>query len=164
MPYPNPPLTYLGKHNKNEVYYYSLNQHELDSLPRENWVCLAIANEEFDRAFFEEFVIFSATNGLLEFKGQGLQGELLHDLYDEIIVDYELQAEVETDVMTSWYGEGPNELANAFWGCFYANVLPEGIEQDDVKVVCICFDGGDYADLLKKLLEKINEGWVPEDE
>ena len=164
MPYPTPQLKYLGQHNANGVYYYSLALHELDSLPRSNWVCLGIANKDFDKDFFEEFIIFSASNGLLEFKGQGAMGELLHDIFDETILEYEYQKDVKTDIMTTWRNNAPNDLADNFWGCFYANVLPEDVQQNQLKVVCIGFDGEDYSDTLKELLERINEGWIPPDE
>jgi hypothetical protein len=164
MPYPIPQLTYLGHHKANEVYYYSFGLHELESLPRSHWVCLGIVNQNFDKNFFEEFILFSASNGLLEFKAQGNFGELMHDIFDEVILEYEFQEEVETDIMTTWRNNGPNDLADSFWGSFYANVLPEGVQQNQLKIICIGFDGMDYSDTLKNLLDRINEGWIPPDE
>ena len=164
MPYPISQLKYIGKHKLNHVYYYSLHLHELDSLPREHWVCLGIANRDFDKNFFEEFIIFSASKGLLEFKGQGAFGELLHDLFDEVIMEYEFQEEVKTDIMTTWRNNGPNDLADNFWGCFYAIVLPENVQQSQLSIVCIGFDGEDYSETLKELLERMNQGWVPPEE
>jgi hypothetical protein len=86
------------------------------------------------------------------------------DIFDEVILEYEFQDEVETDIMTTWRNNGPNDLADNFWGCFYANFLPEGVQQNQLKIVSIGFDGMDYSDTLKNLLDRINEGWIPPDE
>jgi hypothetical protein len=65
--------------------------------------------------------------------------------------------------MTTWYNDAPNNLANNFWGCFYANVLPDNVHQDTIKVVCIGFDKQDYSAQLKAMLERLDQGWIPPD-
>lgn len=162
--YPNPPLLFLGNHHGNDVFYFSAQLNPLDSLPGENWICLGIANAEIDKPFFEEFIYYSLQSGLLEFKSQGKYGKQLHDTFVENVREEEIEGKATIDIMTTWcYGE-TRDLDNAFWGCFYANVLPDQIDSNQTKVVCIPFDGQDYREVLIKLIEKLNQGWMPPDD
>ena len=164
MTHTNNQLKFIGRHKENDVFYFIPGVHGFDSLPDKNWICLGIANSDFNKGYFEEFVIYSASSGLLEFIGQGKYGELLHDWFDETIVEYEYQEEVKTDIMTLWRNDQTNDLADSFWGCFYANVLPENVQQSQIVVVCMSFEGQDYSNTIQILLEKINNGWIPPDE
>jgi hypothetical protein len=111
MLYPKP-LPRIGSHQRMEVLYFEPGIHDLDSLPKKNWLCLAIANSDFDKVFFDDFMFYSFQSGLHQFTGQGKHGELLHDLFDETVVMYEIDNDIELDIMTLWGNEGPNELAN----------------------------------------------------
>jgi hypothetical protein len=163
MRYHNAPLGYLGRHSENDIFYFSSKSDDLTSLPHDNWICLAIANENFDKSFLEEFIHYTVNSGLIEFKSQGKYGELIHDFFDETIVEYEIDNERETNIMTTWYSGGQHDLSNALWSCFYANILPENIEQGQVKIVCTSFDGLDYRKQLAILIAKLNTGWIPPD-
>jgi hypothetical protein len=155
----------IGQHKTNLVYYFLPNGEPFDILPKENWVCLGIANREFDKPFFDQFIKHSIYSGLLEFKGQGTFGEKLHDWFDEEVVNLEVIEEYpETGVMTTWYSGEQNDLANATWSCFYAQILPEGTEAAETKVLCIPFDGLDYKQELTTIIERLNSGWIPPDE
>lgn len=158
------PLDNIGRHFNNDIYYFSPEVHSLDELPNDNWICIGIANEDFDKLFFENFIVFSAERGLLEFKGQGTFGELLHDYFDEVIVEYEFQKDIETNIMTTWYNDKPNDLANSLWECFYINILPDNTDFTKTKIVCINFDTNNYKIALKEIIEKLNEGWIPPEE
>ena len=157
-------LDYLGRHLNNDIYYFSPETDHLENLPNENWICLAIANKDFDKPFFEEFVVYSANQGLLEFKAQGEFGELLHDYFDEIIIEYEFQKNIETDIMTSWYNGKTNDLPNCLWDCFYAHILPKDTDFTKTKIVCISFDKVNYKIILKDIISKLNDGWLPPDD
>jgi hypothetical protein len=155
-------MEFLGKHNTNEVYYFIPEREPLDDLPKENWMCIGIANAEFDQELFDKFIKHSVYSGLMEFKGAGALGEKLHDCFVEEIVYLEIIEECpETDVMTSWYKEGESEFANAVWGCFYANVLPDGVDAEKTKLVCVPFDGLDYKEQLATVIGRLNAGWMP---
>jgi hypothetical protein len=155
-------MEFLGKHNTNEVYYFVPEREPLDNLPKENWVSLGIANGEFDQSPFDKFIKHSVYSGLMDFKGVGILGKKLHDSFDEQIVYLEVVEEYpETDVMTSWYDDGENEFSNAVWGCFYANILPEGIDAAQTKVICVPFDGLDYKEQLAAIVKRLNDGWRP---
>ena len=164
MTYLNKSLDTLGRHINNDIYYFSPETHSLDDLPNDNWICLAIANQDFDKSFFEQFVVFSADRGLLEFKGQGKFGELLHDYFDEVILEYEFQKDIETDIMTTWYNDKRNDLANSLWDCFHAHILPDDTDFTKTKIVCISFDTNNYKIALIDIISRLNEGWIPPDE
>ena len=155
----------IGQHKTNYVYYFLPDKEPFDNLPKENWICLGIANQEFDKPLFGRFIKHSIYSGLLEFKGQGEFGEKLHDWFDEEVVNLEVMEEIpETDVMATWYNGEENNLTNAIWGCFYVQILPEGTNASETKVVCIPFDGLDYKNELTTIIEQLNSGWVPPDE
>ncbi|WP_121357756.1 hypothetical protein [Flavisolibacter nicotianae] len=155
----------IGQHKTNFVYYFLPKEEPLENLPAENWVCLGIANQEFDKPLFNRFIKHSIYSGLLEFKGQGIYGEKLHDWFDDEVVNLEVIEEYpETDVMTTWYSGEENDLANAVWSCFYAQILPEGTDATQTKVVCLPFDGADYRKELAIILDRLNNGWIPPDE
>ena len=159
------PMELIGHHKTNSIYYFLPHTETLDNLPMENWVCLGIANREFDKPFFDRFIKHSIYSGLLEFKGQGSFGEKLHDWFDEEVVNLEIIEEYpETDVMTAWYNNEQNDLANAVWSCFYTQVLPEGTDAGETTVVCISFDDLDYRSKLTTIIERLNSGWIPPDE
>jgi hypothetical protein len=155
-------MEFLGKHKTNEVYYFTPETEPLDNLPKENWICLGIANREFDQSLFDVFIKHSVYSGLLEFKGQGKLGEELHDCFEEEIVYLEVIEECPaTDVMTSWFNDGTDDFPNAVWSCFYAPVLPEGTDTAKTKVVCVPFDGQDYKKQLSTIIGRLNDGWMP---
>lgn len=55
--------------------------------PKQDWICLATSSKDKPNFIdFENFVRTSCLNGVLEFKGHGTYSELLHDLFDEMIV------------------------------------------------------------------------------
>ena len=160
MLYPKP-LPLIGTHKNNETFYFSPALHDLDSLPKKNWVCLCIANGEFDRAFFDDLMFYSFSSGLLNFTGEGKYGELLHDLFDETMVMYELDGNLELDIATFWGNEEPDSLANELWNCFYVRILPDHVNEAEITVVCISLDGKDYQQQLAGYLQRFNEGWFP---
>ena len=157
-------MEFLGKHKTNDVYYFIPEREPLDDLPKDNWICLGIANREFDQSMFDKFIKHSVYSGLLEFKGQGKLGAELHDFFDEQIVYLEVIEEYPaTDVMTTWYNDGENELPNAVWSCFYGNILPEGTDAARTKLVCVPFDELDYKEQLATIIDRLNDGWMPSD-
>jgi hypothetical protein len=83
-------------------------------------------------------------------------GEMLHDWFDGEIVNLEVIEEYpETDVMTTWYEGEENDLPNALWSCFYAQILPEGTDATKTKVVCVPFYGVDYKKDLITMIYRL---------
>tara|TARA_R110000796_G_scaffold71409_2_gene161965 strand:+ start:16903 stop:17178 length:276 start_codon:yes stop_codon:yes gene_type:complete len=66
---------------------------------------------------FNRFTRAAIKSGVLEFKGHGKFGELLHDWFDETMVIMEaIENHSEIEVMTTWHND--ESLAGTFWQCF----------------------------------------------
>lgn len=155
----------IGQHKENQVYYFNLEKDELENLPKENWIAIGIANNSYNKSFFNDFLQPGVYSGLLEFKGQGIYGETLHNHFDERIIELEIiEGYPETDIMTTWYGGEKNDLPNALWDCFNISFAPDNIDSTRTKVICISMDGENYRDTVLAILARLNEGWIPPDE
>jgi len=121
--------------------------------PTGNWVCLATGSRSFDRDVFSAWADEASRNGLLEFKGHGEGGELLHDLFDWVIVDQMLKEGEKDDIIcTTWHND--ESLKDAFWQCFGATCLPATTDYDNLFVVCTDVDGCDRErELTQYILE-----------
>lgn len=152
----------IGKHFDRNVFYLDFNNYPENVLSIKNWVCFAICNHNINKQKFGRFTVNAINNGLLEFKAQGKLGENLHGEFDEVMVDLEIsENRPYIDICTT--GDNDTDLANAFWECFYASLLPERTDWDNVNIVCTNIDGKDYKDSLINLLIKFDKGWIPED-
>lgn len=152
----------IGTHFGREVFY--IDYFQIQDLSRtDNWICFAMAESSFDEGKFNLFAKTCINNGLLEFKAQGKYGEKLHDLFDLVMVKMEVdEGHPDIDICTT--GDNETDLASAFWECFFASALPEHANYDDLKIVCVNIDGKDRRAELKVLLDKFEEGWLPEDD
>ena len=132
-------------------------------MPKSDWICLATSSEskpDFDN--FEKFTREAIKKGILEFKGHGKYGELLHDLFDETMVIMEaMENQSEIEVMTTWHND--QSLADAFWQCFFATCLPETTDYEKLKIVCTDLDGKNRKDELANYLNRFEQGWIPKD-
>ena len=129
-------------------------------MPKNDWICLAISSElkpSYDK--FDRFTRDAIKNGILEFKGHGEFGELLHDWFDETMVIMENHSELE--VMTTWH-KGKS-LADTFWQCFFATCLPEATDYERLKLVCTDLDGIDRKEELANYIILFEDGWLPKD-
>ena len=157
-------MEYLGKHFFSKAYYLELSNNFEKEIPDKNWYVFVISNKKYDDSkgsLFEKFMRTSLNKGLLAFQGQGKFGGKLHGSADSVIVDMivnEGRKELE-EVMTN--GDDKTNLANGFWDAFFAAGLPESVDYENVKLVCISLDGKNYKNELKKLIEKFKKGWLP---
>lgn len=140
-----------------------MNYEELleDKMPESNWICLMTSSESKpDPDKFDRFTREAIKNGILEFKGHGKFGELLHDWFDEVMVLMEtVENHSEIEVMTTWHNDV--SLADTFWQCFFATCLPETTDYKKLKIVCTDLDGIDRKDELANYLNQFKEGWLP---
>jgi hypothetical protein len=151
----------VGQYFGRQVYWLNYKQYA-DQLPDKDWVCLAISNIQPDIDTFDKFVRTSIGKGIHEFKGYGTFGEHLHDLFDEIMVDMEVnEGYPEIDVMTTWHND--EILADTFWQCFFATCLRDSADLDDITIVCTDLDGIDRTEELKKYIQEFEIGWLPSD-
>jgi hypothetical protein len=152
-------MQYIGKFQGRGIYWLDYD-HFSSELPDGNWICLAVANQEPDFELFEKFVKLSVSKGILEFKGHGKSGEIIHDWFDDIIsLMMIMDGHSEIDVMTTWHND--ETLANSFWQCFHATCLPETADFDNLKIICTDLDGINRTEELKIYTGKFEEGWLP---
>ncbi|MDT3739334.1 MAG: hypothetical protein RO257_07520 [Candidatus Kapabacteria bacterium] len=151
----------IGKYFYRQIYWLDYDNFS-EELPDKDWVCLAIANQSPDIDKFDKFVRTAITKDILEFKGHGIFGEKLHDLFDETMVVMEtMKDNNEIWVMTTWHND--ETLADTFWQCFFATCLPETADYDNIKIICMDLDGVNRTEELKSYIKEFELGWLPPD-
>ncbi len=156
-------MEHCGNFQERTVYYLCLDS-EANSVVEQmdNWICFAIASGQYPKDKAVNFIRHTLLGGMLEFKAQGAHAEELHLLCDSTMVSLEVdEGHPIFDIVTT--GSASTDLANAFWECFFATVLPDRADYDDLKVVCVSFDGTNYRSRIDGLLDRFEEGWVPSD-
>jgi hypothetical protein len=149
----------IGKYFDRQIFWLDYHNY-FNQLPDKDWVCLAIANNQPDEKEFDKFVRTSISKDILEFKGYGRFGELLHDLFDGTMVIMEtMENHNEIDVMTTWHND--QTLADAFWQCFFATCLPDTTDYGNIKIICTDLDGINRVEELKNYLKEFELGWLP---
>lgn len=155
-------MQYIGKYYGREVFYLDRQKGYLNELPNNNWQCLLIANGEYDKDAIYTFAQKAIALDVLGIRTQGKFGSQLEMYITLLRIDMEIdENDLETD--TSIGGDNEIDLANAFWECFGAQALPERTDYDNLKLVCISFDGKNYKDELKGYIDRFNSGWLPEE-
>ena len=136
-------------------------QQSRSELPNSDWICLFTSSERRpDINNFDEFTRRSIANGLLEFKGHGKFGELLHDWFDETMVNMETMEEhEEIEVITTWHIN--ESLSDVFWQCFFDTCLPETTNYNKIKIVCSDLDEVNRISELQDYIKRFKEGWLP---
>lgn len=147
----------IGKYQNREVYWLNYSDFS-NQLPNKDWVCLMTSNSKPDYEKFDEFSRKAIAMNISEFKGHGLYGELIHDLFEETMVFMEtIENHNEIDVMTTWHND--ESLADVFWQCFFVTCLPETAGLDNIKIVCTDLDNINRSEELKKYIKRFEEGW-----
>ena len=152
----------IGSYQNRKIIWSDYAELLHGTMPKDPWICLctsSLKKPDFDK--FDEFTRKSIQNGLLEFKGHGIYGELIHDLFDEtaaIMVAIEKHPEIET--MTTWHTD--ETLAYTFWQCFFATCLPKNTNQENLTIVCTDLDGINRTAELAEYMNRFKKGWLPE--
>jgi len=150
----------IGKHFDKNIFYFDFNNYPANVLSIENWVCFAISNHKLPKQKFKTFVKNAIESDLLEFKAQGKFGEDLHNEFDSTMVDLEVEKNIPIiDICTT--GDNETDLARAFWECFYASIIPQAADWENINIVCINIDGKDYKNSLIDLINRFDTGWIP---
>jgi len=146
-----------------KVVWVDYNELLDGKMPEGNWICLATSSQaKPDSDKFNRFTRDSIKNGILEFKGHGKFGELLHDWFDETMVIMEtIENHSELNVITTWHNN--ESLANTFWQCFFATCLPETTDYDNLKLICTDLDGKNRREELANYLNLFEQAWLPND-
>jgi len=146
----------IGKIKHRKIYYLQIrnNQNWKSELPSKDWIAFTIANLEDEeliatsaKILFEKNVSYTCSAG--EF---GTQTE---DYIDEEISWMEIVEPIEFVMTTSHknFNEG-------FW---FATTVAKKENYDLDKIVCLDFTKKKVKRYLKKLIEKINNNWIPSD-
>jgi hypothetical protein len=152
----------IGQYQGRRILWTDFQNLSPENLPDKDWLCLAIANQTPDLDKFSNFVRTSIDRGILEFKGQGRFGELLHDVFDETMVDMEVnEPRPFIEVMTT--GNSDENLADTFWQCFFVTCLPETADLNNIKIVCMDLDAVDRREELGSYIQRFESGWLPPD-
>ena len=156
-------MTELKSYQSRKVIWINYNELLEGLIPESDWICLmtsSVSKPNSDK--FDKFTRDAIKNGILEFKGHGEFGELLHDWFDETMVIMEtMENHSAIDVMTTWHNN--ESLADAFWQCFFATCLPETTDYDKLKIVCTDLDGKNRNAELADYLNQFEQGWIPKD-
>lgn len=159
-------MDYLGKHLDRETYYFDMNLDKLENLPDSNWICFMIANEPIDKENeqrLHDFLRYSIDRDLLEFMGQGAFGGFLHLSMDEIITDLEINHN-HPEIELTTTGDNATDIDNGFWECYGATALPDRADYDKLIIICTTLDNANYKESLRKLIDRFNSGYLPDDE
>lgn len=151
----------IGEYYNRKVYWLNYDGFS-QQLSNMDWVCVAIANRQFDVNKFDDFVRISIARGIVEFKGWGELGEKLHDLFDETIVVMEtMESQKEIEVITTWHDD--ETLADVLWQSFFIVGLSDSVDFDDIAIVCTDMDGEDRREELLKYINEFKLGWIPDE-
>ena len=151
----------LGKYQNREIYWVNHSSLLIEELPSSDWIMMLTSSKSKpDNKEFDKIARSSIANGLLEFKGHGKFGEILHDWFDEAMDIIEtMENHPEIEVMTTWHNN--ETLADVFWQCFFATCLPETTNYENIKIICSDLDGIDRATELQGYMKRFKEGWLP---
>ena len=156
----------LGNSNGRQILYTSVlaDPNWLDNLPTENWLVFAIGQNEHKSTYIR-FAYKCIDNNVLYLCTAGQDAEIIHDLFDELIVVKKIEKcesvdspnDFENSPMTTWH----NNFSEGFWfAILNAHHEKKGIN----KIVCVDFTTKGVRQHLTNLIEKINNSWLPSDE
>lgn len=152
----------IGTYFSRKVYWFEYDQFKLDQLPKDNWLCFATSEIKPDAVKFKQFVQYAIENNILEFKGHGKFGEELHDIFDEVMIDLEISKNLKyLDIVTTSHND--ETFADAFWQCFFATTLPVRADLDNISIVCMDITGKNRTSDLKRIIDRFENGWIPDD-
>jgi hypothetical protein len=154
-------MQFIGRYFNRQVFWLEYGNY-FDQLPNKDWVCLSICNNWPDENEFDKFVRTCISKNIMEFKGHGRFGELLHDLFDGTMAIMRImESHNEFDVMTTWHND--QTLADAFWQSFFVTCIPETADYANITVICTDLDGVNRIEELKSYIKKFESGWLPSD-
>ncbi len=131
-----------------------------ENIPNRDWLVFMLSDSKPDFDKFDVFVRTAIDKNILEFKAGGEKGELLHDLFDETMVDKELAENKLYSVMTTSHND--ESVADIFWQCFGATCLPEIADLDNISILCTDLDGINRTEELRGYIRRFEEGWLPD--
>tara|TARA_R110001606_G_scaffold225781_3_gene373876 strand:+ start:15 stop:524 length:510 start_codon:yes stop_codon:yes gene_type:complete len=156
----------IGRINRRKVYYVQIrnNAEWKNSLPKNDWAAFTIANKE-DEELVPPTVKICMDKNVCYTCSTGTLADWTEQYFDEEItgrgMDYEFRTKKEFDYEFSPMTTSHKNFSEGFWFANFAAHHPK-VEID--KVVCLDFTKRKVRKHLTELIEKINNGWLPDDD
>lgn len=156
----------IGRIKRRKIYYVQIRNNSTweKSMPKKDWVAFMIANKEDEELV--PLIVKECLNRNVSYTcSAGNYANMTEDFFDEEIawraVDYEMKTKKEYN-----YDYSPNTTAHKNFGegFWFAATLANDDKFDIDKVVCVDCTKKKVKNHLIKLIEKINNGWLPSDE
>ena len=150
----------IGKINDREIFYIdTINNPGWETvLPESNWSLFAIADDK-QISQLDHLAKICLDKNVLYICGAGKASSRIDDAFDIEIVDRKIEANddnYDNTPMTTWH----NDFDEGFW--FASTVAYHDIILIN-KLVCINLTDETYRERIVDLINKINNGWLPED-
>ena len=158
-------MEFIGIVNRRKVYYVHIrnNPEWKSSLPRNDWVAFTIADREDDelvlpavKICLDKNVSYTCSAGTLAYGTE--------NYFDEEIswrgADYEIGTKKKFDYEKSPVTTAHMNFGEGFW---FATTLAHDDNFNIDRVVCLDFTKQKKKQHLIELIEKINNGWLPDD-
>lgn len=157
----------LGKIVNRDIYYFHWNDEKrdyyLDNLPKQKWKLFVIGDDNLET----EYTLLaqkSADENLFEMNSAGKKCELIHDIFDNVIIEQErIKGKLDTPeafentALTGWW---TNEFDWGFW--MSVSNYDDDEPEDIIRVlVCVDFTKKGLKKYLKQITKAIRKGWVP---
>jgi hypothetical protein len=144
----------LGIYQTRLVYWFDYNKYQLEELPIKGWLCIAISDTKPNDQKFENFVRYSIVRGIFEFKGFGQLGEMLHDIFDEIMIAMEvIENHDPISVVTTWHDE--ETIEDTLRECLFTPCLHEKADMSNISIVVTDLNGNNRSTEIKGILERL---------
>jgi hypothetical protein len=158
----------LGKIVNRNIYYFHWNDvkrnYYLENLPKQKWMLFVIGDDNFET----EYTLLaqkSADENLYEMNSAGNECELIHDIFDNVIIQkkkdnnepMDSPEDFENTALTGWY---TNEFDRGYWMSVinYDDDDPEDIIR---VLVCVDFTKRGVRKYLKQITKIIRKDWGP---
>jgi len=156
----------VGISNERQIFYLNIHRSAdwVNNLPKSNWLAFAIG-EEKDIEAYSELAEKCIANNVLYLCAAGPNCELIHDVFDETIVELKIKnkqsiespEDFENSPMTTWH----HNFSEGFWFSIASAYSEAGVID---KIICIDYSKGGVKRHLQELIALINSGWLPSDE
>ena len=158
-------LLNFGSLNNREIFYCDIANDfsEIESFPSKNWLLFAIADQDQLGGLYS-FAEKCLDRGVLYICGTGEACSEIDDAFDFVMVDRKLaslnrdltQDDFDDSPMTTWH----HDFDEGFW--FSVTTAYHEEELID-KVIVANLTAKNYGSRIRKLVEKIQSGWLPSD-
>ncbi len=154
----------LGKINKIDIFYLHWDDPKrdfyLDWLPDKIYALFAVGDDANRRDDYKKMASIFLNKNVIWLKTAGKENELIHDLYDSVVIDNELSNGRDHTHPNFLKDKAITDFYDEFGEGFWASTWLVDHEPLDV-ILCIDFTERRVRDYLKILTKIIRKGWGP---